>query len=62
MNVQTTMGRSEKITGSAADFVKNNGVSGEIIERDMMESDVTPEEHARARAVLRRDREHLIAA
>ena len=56
------MGRSEKITGSAADFVKNKGVSGEIIERDMMESDVTPEEDARARAVLRRDGEHLIAA
>ena len=56
------MGRSEKITGSAADFIKNNGVSGEIIERDMMESDVTPEEDARARAVLLRDGEHLIAA
>ena len=59
---QSTMGRSEKITGSAADFIKNNGVSGEIIERDMMESDVTPEEDARARAVLLRDGEHLIAA
>ena len=53
--------------GSAANFVKNkfseSGDSGEIIQRNKMESDVTSREHAHAMQFRREhDGEHLIAA